>query len=290
MSGPRVSVLMIARDAASTLPRALASVAIQSLRDWECVLVDDASSDGTAGLAARLLPGGVRVHALERHGGRGAARAAGLERCRGELVAFLDSDDWMYADRLERSAAALERTPEAIAVFAPAIVERGARVLGVLDPSDGRWPPWPFASCVVRRGEAVRAGFSPELRHAEDLDFLLRLVEDRRWLTLPGAAYAYRVGEPDVARHRATQREVARVLVRRGDAGGLRARVGASSALARWALLGALPERTSRRLLAASRRRNLRAARPREVSRHRAERERLADFIAREGWPSAGAG
>lgn len=105
---PRVSVLLPARDAAATLPAALASVRRQTFADWECVVVDDGSVDGTAAAAT----GDARIRLVPAGGtGVAGALAVGLAACRGELVARFDADDLMRCDRLARQVAALDADP-----------------------------------------------------------------------------------------------------------------------------------------------------------------------------------
>src|SRR5262245_22345289 len=113
-SPPRVSVLLPARDAAATLPAALASLRRQTLPDWECVVVDDGSRDDTARIAAARDPR-IVVTATPR-AGLVAALTTGLARCRGKYVAGMDADDVMRRDRLARQVAALEATPALSAV------------------------------------------------------------------------------------------------------------------------------------------------------------------------------
>ncbi len=109
---PAVSVLVAARDAAATLPAALSSVARQSFRDWECVVVDDHSADATSAVAEDFAARDPRFRVVAA-GGRGvvAARNTGLERCRGARVALLDADDLMHRRRLEAQLAALAADP-----------------------------------------------------------------------------------------------------------------------------------------------------------------------------------
>lgn len=91
-----LSVVVPARDEVDNLEAVVAAVdaALGESRDWELLLVDDASTDGSAELIARLVLSHPRVRGiqLERHGGQTAAMAAGFRHARGELIAILDAD------------------------------------------------------------------------------------------------------------------------------------------------------------------------------------------------------
>ncbi len=109
---PLVSVLLPAFNAAATLNAALASVRRQTLRDWECLVVDDGSSDATAAIATAVAAQDPRVRVLPRsHAGIVASLQAGLAACRGALVARMDADDLMHRERLAVQAAALAADP-----------------------------------------------------------------------------------------------------------------------------------------------------------------------------------
>jgi GT2 family glycosyltransferase len=116
---PLVSVLLPARDAAPTIEAALASLRRQTLTDWECVVVDDASRDDTARRVEALAARDPRFR-LVRGEAQGIAGAltAGLARCRGRYVARMDADDLMRRERLRRQVAALEADPSLAAVGA----------------------------------------------------------------------------------------------------------------------------------------------------------------------------
>lgn len=89
---PRVSVIMPTYNRADSLRRSIDSVIAQQWTDWELVVVDDGSTDGTRALLAHLHDPRVRVIHQENRGVAGA-RNRGLEAAQGELLAFLDSDD-----------------------------------------------------------------------------------------------------------------------------------------------------------------------------------------------------
>lgn len=104
---------MPAYNAARTLGSALRSVQRQSERDWECLVVDDGSTDATAEVAREFARQDARVRLLAvEHGGIVPALNAGIAACRGELVARLDADDLMQRRRLAEQRAALTTNPQ----------------------------------------------------------------------------------------------------------------------------------------------------------------------------------
>ncbi|HUA69634.1 MAG TPA: glycosyltransferase family 2 protein [Solirubrobacteraceae bacterium] len=105
---PRVSVIIPAHNAAAFLREALQSVRDQTFSDWEVIAVDDGSADATWSI---LEAGGSRVRAFRNASATGpaAARNRALEHATGELVAFLDADDLLLPQFLERQIACLRR-------------------------------------------------------------------------------------------------------------------------------------------------------------------------------------
>jgi len=114
---PAISVLVPAYNAQQTLASALQSVQRQSEADWECIVVDDGSSDRTPEIVAAYARRDPRVRLIERrHGGIVAALQAGLAACRAPLIARMDADDLMSRRRLELQRGALEHSPDLAAV------------------------------------------------------------------------------------------------------------------------------------------------------------------------------
>ena len=97
---PTVSVVIPAYNAATYLAITLRSVLAQTLPPTEIIVVDDASQDTTADVAASFANDGVRVIPSQ---GRGAANAlnTGISRAAGELIAHFDADDLMLPEKLE---------------------------------------------------------------------------------------------------------------------------------------------------------------------------------------------
>ena len=84
------------------LPRALRSLRAQTLTDFEAILINDGSKDGSAALCAQAAAEDARFHFIDQpNGGVAAARNAGLDAARGEYIFFLDPDDWVEPDAAE---------------------------------------------------------------------------------------------------------------------------------------------------------------------------------------------
>lgn len=108
-----MSVVVPTYQRLALLREAVASVRAQTYGRWELIVVDDGSSDGTLEWLGGLEDARVRVIALPHSGNLGALRNRGNREARGELIAFLDSDDAFEPRKLERQVAALQANPEA---------------------------------------------------------------------------------------------------------------------------------------------------------------------------------
>lgn len=201
---PLVSVLMPCHNAARTLPTSLASLIAQTYQDWECVIVDDGSTDDPAAVVTALGDERFRYYRLDRNRGRGYARQRALELARGEYVGWLDGDDWIFPEKLERQLDLLLREPELSAVSTGmAIVNSQLELVGVRAPA-GHTPvfrdrvhsvgglPFSFAASLMRTELAKRTGFAPSYRVAEDNDFLLRALFGRPYAVIIAPLYVYR--------------------------------------------------------------------------------------------------
>jgi len=101
---PRTSVIITSFNYAEYLPTAIASVLAQSDPDFELIIVDDGSTDGSREIARRFTDPRIRV-LLQPNRGLGAARNAGLEAARGNFITFLDADDIWVPTKLAAQVA-----------------------------------------------------------------------------------------------------------------------------------------------------------------------------------------
>lgn len=112
VSLPEVSVVLPVFNAASTVERAVASIRAQTRVDWELILVDDGSSDGTDSILATLARADSRLRVLNGpHAGIVSALNAGMAQARGRVVARMDADDEAHPERLAEQCAFLHAHP-----------------------------------------------------------------------------------------------------------------------------------------------------------------------------------
>jgi glycosyltransferase involved in cell wall biosynthesis len=121
---PRVSSVIIFWNAERFLGEAIESVLAQTYEDWELMLVDDGSTDGSTSIArghAERNPGRVRYleHSGHRNLGMSASRNLGSRNGGGEFVAFLDADDVWLPHALEEQVALLDEHDDAAMVYGP---------------------------------------------------------------------------------------------------------------------------------------------------------------------------
>lgn len=219
---PRVSVIVAAFNAARFIGSAIASVQAQTERDLEVIVVDDASTDGTAEAVLALAAKDERVRLVraERNGGPGTARRLGVAAATGEWVAVLDADDRFHPDRLARLLAlgnrlgadmvadnllqCSEGDPARSAVMLPPELISAPRAVTALEfvqgtmgrPGRHRFA-YSFLKPMVRR-EFLRAhGLTyRDIRFAEDFLFALEcLLAGANWVVTPEPLYLYTVRE-----------------------------------------------------------------------------------------------
>ena len=175
-SDPKVSVIVPAHDAAATLPTALRSLAAQTHGNIEVLVVDDASSDGTADVAANFARDDPRFRLIraDRNGGAYAARNIGLAQATGDFIANHNSDDWSHPEKIARHLDDLARrdVPFNVSAWArtsPDLVFTGTWRAGA------RLEERNLSSVFVRREAMERAGPWDTARVSADRELVNRL-------------------------------------------------------------------------------------------------------------------
>lgn len=139
-NSPQVTVVIPTRNRLPLLREAVQSVRGQTGAEWELVVVDDASDDGTSAWLDQIDDPRVQPLSLPVHVERGVARNRGLALAQGNAVLFLDDDDLLAPGAVAALVEALERRPEAVAAVGAAVR---------FDPHGGRqWAPHPHRESV----------------------------------------------------------------------------------------------------------------------------------------------
>lgn len=233
---PRVAVIVAAYDAEAYLADTLESVSAQTYREWECIVVDDGSTDSTAEIADGFSRRDPRFRLVRQaNAGVSAARNAGLEVVADDvtLLAFLDSDDTWVPDALAVLVASLD-DDALLGVYgtaeymdaggvpmrpgAHAAVQSDRRALGRFDlvdvPRDEltTWSSlivsgtiWPPAVALHRREAVERAGrFDPEQQVVEDWDLYLRMSRQGAFRPLDRQVAWYRQHDTNLTKRTET--------------------------------------------------------------------------------------
>lgn len=227
MSAPRVSVLMAVRNGELHLEEAIRSVLDQTFTDFECIVVNDGSTDGTDEILRRYQRYDTRIR-LSRSGGNGLSHALnhGLKSATGTYVARMDADDVSLAGRLAAQVQLMEARPE-VGVCGTWIETFGmGRSTVYRHPSDDATircallfeSVLAHPSVMIRRDLFVGARllYDTAMLHAEDYDLWVRAAQYTSLVNVPEVLLRYREHPHQVVRkHEATKRETARRIRRR---------------------------------------------------------------------------
>ena len=203
---PAVSIVLPIYDRAATLGRAIRSVQAQVWTDWELVVVDDGSRDGSGDLAAHLAAADARIVVLCRpHAGLHRSRNAAIAASRAPIVTFLDSDDYYGGEHLTPSLTYLAAHPEVDMVYGYATILGDPYVRDARDPSrrihiDDCTQP---GTVFVRRATLDAIGGYPADDYAGDY-LLTERVRAAGFVLhrLPGRTYVYdRTGSDSITKN-----------------------------------------------------------------------------------------
>lgn len=208
---PIISIVTPTYNRAASLERAIASVVAQSLTDFELIIVDDASTDGSADVVRRFQDPRVRLHRFAARQGANAARNQGIGMSRADVVTFLDSDDEFLPHRLARTVQVMgEDRSTDVLLSSFHTCKRGSFVPSI-NP-DARLGAEELehalmAHAVVIAGSAITVrrnvlarcgGFAPQLGRMQDRELLLNIA---RCQASAGRDGARLLAAPDWVKH-----------------------------------------------------------------------------------------
>lgn len=186
MPNPKVSFIVAVYNTQEFLPRCLDSLLNQTCRDIEIVVVNDGSTDDSAAIIAAYARKDARVRAIAKpNGGISSARNAGIDIARGEIVDFVDSDDYVEPNLAEFLVDTFAAEDPEIVVFGGACepAERASkRIRQLLSPEARVFEPFDAALLFSANAQPYpwRSAYSRDLLERESLRFAenVRFAED----------------------------------------------------------------------------------------------------------------
>jgi glycosyltransferase involved in cell wall biosynthesis len=192
---PRISIIMPVWNGEAYLREAMDSILSQTFTDFELIIVDDGSTDGTAKILASYHDARVRVFRLD-HAGIVVALNFGIAQAKAEWIARQDADDVSLPTRLEKQWKALQLNPHAV------LAHTNAEYIGEQSRSVGRARfsktrafvalrlcyqcPIVHSTVLFKKETALAAGgYLPDERHAEDYSLWGRMLERGEFVGLP---------------------------------------------------------------------------------------------------------
>ncbi len=208
---PSVSVLMAVHNGLPTLAESIDSVLAQSWRDFEFVIVDDGSTDGSSEVLRDYAARDSRIRVLRNESRRNLPTALnlGLQACQAPWIARIDADDVALEDRLAAQLDYLNRHPD-VGVLGSScrhIDDAGGFLGSTRHPGDDArirllmafWCCMVHPTTMFRRDLAERVGgYDTELWTGQDYDFWSRLLPHTRMANLPVDLILYRIHERSI--------------------------------------------------------------------------------------------
>jgi glycosyltransferase involved in cell wall biosynthesis len=204
---PKVSVIIPTYNRLSMLKEAIDSVLAQNFEDFELIVVDDGSTDGT-GEAIGGYGGRVKLLRLSENRGVSVARNRGITQAKGKYLAFLDSDDLWVKGKLKIQVEFLDSNPQYPLCYTDEIwIRRGKRVNPKL--KHAKYSGWIFEKCLplctispssacMRKTLFAKVGlFDEALPVCEDYDLWLRITARFPVFLIPRKLIIKRGGHSD---------------------------------------------------------------------------------------------
>lgn len=218
MSEPLISVIMAAYNSSRFLDEAVESICTQTRTDWELIVIDDCSTDGTFECLKQWgqKDSRIRVFQTLKNSGVGGARDVGLAKAHGRYIAIMDSDDIALPERFEKQVAFMQQHPEIIGLGAQTVQinEQGIEIGRKTFPLEPQKlyemmytaAPIQVPTLMVDRN-MLPDGFTwfDHVRCAEDTLFFFKLLQYGSFANLPDCLQRYRYYSESVSATRSKE-------------------------------------------------------------------------------------
>jgi glycosyltransferase involved in cell wall biosynthesis len=213
---PKVTVFMPVYNGQAYIKLAIESILNQSFQDFELVIINDGSTDGSVKIVEEFDDSRIRLIHNKENKGLVFTRNRGFEEAKGEYFAILDCDDWAYPQRLEKQVNFLNQNPDF------GLVGTSVELIDANDKITGAWnytlkpeliPPtllfhnYFAQSSIMLRLSIEDLNYRTEFPPVEDYDLWYRIAQKHKVWTLPEVLVKYRIHDQNISK---TQEEKAK--------------------------------------------------------------------------------
>ncbi|MBD2017365.1 glycosyltransferase [Microcoleus sp. FACHB-53] len=201
---PLVSVVIPVFNGEKTIRETIESVLNQTLTDFELLVINDGSQDGTLDIVERIPDSRIQVFSYP-NAGQSTSRNRGIEIAKGDYISFIDADDLWTPDKLEAQLQALQANPKAgVAYSWTDWIDESSQLLGKGSYNTEQGAVFTKlllndfvanGSNVLIRRQALTevGGFDPSVTPAEDWDLWLRLAARYEFVAVRSPQILYRI-------------------------------------------------------------------------------------------------
>ena len=226
---PKITVIMPTYNRARYIAEAIRSVQSQTLREWEMIVIDDGSTDGTEKIVREIAATDPRISYFKNEKNLGIAktRNRGVSLAKADYVAMLDSDDiWTSPDKLSKQLDAILKNKKlGIVGVSARFIDEDGKVVGKQThfPTDdvGIRKTELYRNILMQSGLLIRksaiekaGGYDPGFTICDDHDLWLKIGKDWQFMILPSVDLSYRLHASGITKtkHFKTSKEEMKIL------------------------------------------------------------------------------
>ena len=226
MSVPKVSVLIPAYNAEKYLGEAIDSILNQTFTDFECIIIDDCSTDNTWKIIQKYAKKDSRIVGVknEKNLKLSATLNKGVDLCKAECIARMDADDWSYPDRLEKQYNIITKNPKigilggSMEVCNENLEKQYIRKYYTQDTDIRanlfKHSPFCHPAIMVKREALSRQQYNELLNDAEDYDLYFRIGKNWEFANCEDTVLKYRISSAQISTKKAKRQQYLTLYIR----------------------------------------------------------------------------
>jgi glycosyltransferase involved in cell wall biosynthesis len=226
MSVPKVSVLIPAYNAEKYLGEAIDSLLNQTFTDFECIIIDDCSTDSTWKIIQKYAKKDKRIRPFknEKNLKLSATLNKGIDLCWAKYIARMDADDWCYPDRLEKQYDVISKNLKigivggSMEVCNENLEKQYIRTYYIQDKDIRanlfKHSPFCHPSIMVRKEAVLDQQYNELLNDAEDYDLYFRIGKNWEFANYEDTVLKYRISSAQVSTKKAKRQQYLTLYIR----------------------------------------------------------------------------